>query len=100
MIYSELHALERLNHPNIISMNFAFQDIKFLYLVLDLKCGGDLRYYLRKKFIFTEKDVAFYVASLSSALEYIHSRNIIHRDVKPGIYTHTCIHTCTQLSQF
>ena len=52
-------------------------------MVLDLKCGGDLRYYLRKKIVFDEKDVAFYVACLSSALHHIHSMKILHRDVKP-----------------
>ena len=51
---------------------------------MDLKTGGDLRYYLRKKAIFEEKDVAFYVSCVSAALNHIHSHNIIHRDVKPG----------------
>jgi serine/threonine protein kinase len=50
---------------------------------LDLKGGGDLRYYLRKRLIFEESDVAFFVACIGSALEFIHSRNILHRDVKP-----------------
>ena len=50
---------------------------------MDLKTGGDLRYYLKKKLSFEEKDVAFYVACISSALRYIHSKNIIHRDIKP-----------------
>lgn len=49
------------------------------YLVLDLKCGGDIRYYLRKKLIFEEKDVAFYVSCIGSALEFIHSMNVLHR---------------------
>lgn len=56
------------------------------YLVLDLKTGGDLRYYLRKRILFEERDAVFLVACLTSALEHIHSRNIIHRDIKPGIY--------------
>jgi len=57
---------------------------KNCYLVMDLRCGGDLRYYLRKRKIFEEVDVAFYIACMSSALEHIHSKNIIHRDIKPG----------------
>ena len=55
---------------------------------MDLKTGGDLRYYLRKKAIFEEKDVAFYVSCISAALNHIHSMNIIHRDVKPGAIVH------------
>jgi serine/threonine-protein kinase len=50
---------------------------------MDLKTGGDLRYYLRKKLIFEEEDVVFYLACLSSALDHIHAQNIIHRDIKP-----------------
>jgi serine/threonine kinase 32 len=52
---------------------------------MDLRCGGDLRYYLRNRKIFEEVDVAFYIACMSSALDHIHSRNIIHRDIKPGV---------------
>jgi serine/threonine kinase 32 len=54
------------------------------YLIMDLKTGGDLRYYMRRKHLFEERDVAFYMACISSALEHIHSKNMIHRDIKPG----------------
>lgn len=83
MIFNELRALERVSHPLVVSLKFAFQDKKICFLVLDLKCGGDLRHYLKVKQTFHEGDVAFYVACLSSALQHIHSRNVIHRDVKP-----------------
>ena len=48
-----------------------------------MKCGGDLRFYLRKKIIFEERDVAFYVSCIASALDHIHDMKILHRDVKP-----------------
>lgn len=54
------------------------------YFAMDLKTGGDLRYYLRKKMVFEERDVAFYVACISAALHHIHSKNMLHRDIKPG----------------
>jgi serine/threonine protein kinase len=62
------------------------------YFVLDLKKGGDLRYYLEQRGrVFRERDVAIYVSCLSSALEHIHSHGVIHRDVKPGSsYTSPC----------
>ena len=63
-------------------------------MILDLKTGGDLRYYLKKKLLFEERDVAFYVACVSSALDHIHSRNIIHRDIKPGETQHNA-NLCT-----
>jgi serine/threonine protein kinase len=83
MILNELEAMKRLDHPAIINLHFAFHDKKRCFFVLDLKTGGDLRYYLRKRYVFEEYDVAFYIAAISSALDHIHSKNIIHRDIKP-----------------
>ena len=84
MLMNELWSLQKLDHPFIIRLHFAFHDSASCFFVFDLKTGGDLRHYLRKKLLFEEQDVAFYVACLSSALDYIHSKGILHRDVKPG----------------
>ena len=83
MLYAELDALKRLQHPFVVKCHFAFNDVSNCYFVFDLKVGADLRHYLRKKLLFEEVNVAFYVACISSALHYCHSRNVIHRDVKP-----------------
>lgn len=64
--------------------------------MLDLKTGGDLRYYLRKRYVFEECDIAFYIAVISSALDHIHSKSVIHRDVKPGTTTLAAISTPSQ----
>lgn len=44
--------------------------------------GGDLRFHISRK-TFTEEAVRFWIAELGCALRYVHSQNIIHRDIKP-----------------
>ena len=86
-IIKERNLMSKINHPFIVNMHFSFQDNHYLYMILDLMKGGDLRYYIKlsekSKRIFTEKEVNFLVANLVLALEYIHKNNIIHCDLKP-----------------
>ena len=50
---------------------------------MDLLVGGDLRYHLTKKRVFTEEQTRFFVACIVHALTFIHRKLIIHRDIKP-----------------
>lgn len=52
-------------------------------MILDYCSGGDLAFHLNKRQIFDEKDAQFYIAEVILAIEYIHSLNIIYRDMKP-----------------
>lgn len=74
--------LEHVNHPFICNLRYSFQDIEYMYLVVDLMSGGDLRFHISRK-TFTEDAVRFWIAELGCALRYVHGQGIIHRDVKP-----------------
>ncbi|KAK9373947.1 kinase-like domain-containing protein [Lipomyces chichibuensis] len=81
-IIRERRILERLRHPFICNLRYSFQDFEYLYIVVDLMTGGDLRFHLSRR-SFTESAVRFWIAELACALHYIHAREIVHRDIKP-----------------
>ncbi|MCJ1477850.1 hypothetical protein MMC13_006523 [Lambiella insularis] len=81
-IIRERRMLEHLNHPFLCNLRYSFQDIEYLYIVVDLMNGGDLRFHISRK-TFTEEAVRFWMAELACALRYIHKQGIVHRDLKP-----------------
>ncbi|KAK6375094.1 Serine/threonine kinase [Lithohypha guttulata] len=81
-IIRERRMLEHLNHPFLCNLRYSFQDVEYLYLVVDLMDGGDLRFHISRK-TFTEDCVRFWMGELACALRYIHEQGIVHRDVKP-----------------
>ncbi|KAI0303627.1 kinase-like protein [Multifurca ochricompacta] len=82
-IIQERRLLEEVDHPFLVNLRYAFQDDDNCFFVLDLMLGGDLRYHLNTKGNFPEDVVRFWTAELASGLVYLHSKGIMHRDVKP-----------------
>ena len=72
-VMSEKKLLEKLRHPFLVNINYAFQDRENLYLVSDLLTGGDLRYHIGKRKRFTEVETKFMVACMVLGLEYMHN---------------------------
>ena len=79
----EREILSKLHNKFIVNMYYAFQDKDNLYLVMDYLKGGDLRFHLTRHIRFSEEQSRFFICNIITALEYIHSKNIIHRDIKP-----------------
>lgn len=82
-IMNERRLLGILKHPFIVNLHYAFQNLEYLYLIIDLMSGGDFRYYLVKNRTFTKESLKFLAASILAGLEYLHINNIVHRDIKP-----------------
>ena len=60
-----------------------FQDDQSLYMVCEYVAGGELFSHLRSRKKFSEKDAKFYICEIISALEYLHTLLIAHRDLRP-----------------
>ncbi|XP_051831383.1 rho-associated protein kinase 2 isoform X3 [Antechinus flavipes] len=70
------------NSPWIVQLFCAFQDDRYLYMVMEYMPGGDL-VNLMSNYDVPEKWAKFYTAEVVLALDAIHSMGLIHRDVKP-----------------
>lgn len=73
-------------NPFIVKFFDAYTDPKrgAVCIVLEYMDGGSLQDLIDKKTRFSEHDLIVVIFSVLKALELLHSRNIIHRDIKPG----------------
>ena len=80
---TERNVLSYIRHPFIVSLKYAFQTSDKLFLFLDYCPGGDLAGHLHKEKRFTEYRACIYISEIVLALEELHKRDIIYRDLKP-----------------
>eukprot|EP00931_Biecheleriopsis_adriatica_P070622 TRINITY_DN443_c0_g1_i1.p1 TRINITY_DN443_c0_g1~~TRINITY_DN443_c0_g1_i1.p1 ORF type:complete len:534 (+),score=89.97 TRINITY_DN443_c0_g1_i1:100-1701(+) len=80
--YSEVAVLDELKHPNIVQCWESYEDRHFLYLIMDLCRGGEIFGMIVALRSFTESDASMVSSQALEALDYIHSKGIMHRDIK------------------
>ncbi|CAB0005928.1 unnamed protein product, partial [Nesidiocoris tenuis] len=84
-------------HPNIVNLYKVYHDERrgikhknnffqaHTYLVLELLEGGELLQRIRRQKRFTESEASKIMRQLVSAVNFIHSHNVVHRDLKPEV---------------
>jgi protein kinase X len=82
-IKSEVKILSTISHPFIVNLHGHTQDDRRIYLLFEYVPGGELFSYLRREGRFANDHARFYAAQISLAFDYLHSMNIVYRDLKP-----------------
>jgi serine/threonine protein kinase len=77
----EAKAMAKLLHPNIVVIYDAGKQGQWLYIVMELITGGNLRERMTRSMSLAEASHIFH--DVAEALTFAHERGIIHRDVKP-----------------
>ncbi|CUM66528.1 uncharacterized protein PRCAT00004195001 [Priceomyces carsonii] len=81
-IHREINSLKLLKHPNIVSLVEVMKSGKYIGIVLEYASGGELFDYILKNKVLKENDAKKIFAQLVSGVDYMHSKGLIHRDLK------------------
>ena len=82
-IKEEINILKQLDHPNIVKFYDYIETNLKIYIIMEYIKGGTLKRLIETKLSFSENEACIIIEKLLSAIAYIHSKNVCHRDVKP-----------------
>ncbi|MGN1172698.1 MAG: SUMF1/EgtB/PvdO family nonheme iron enzyme, partial [Muribaculaceae bacterium] len=80
----EARALSKLNHAGIVRVSDVFEENGTAYFVMDYIDGFSLDSLLKQKGHLSEEEATDYIIQAAEVLEYVHSKNRLHLDIKPG----------------
>lgn len=83
LFINESTALSLLSHPNIVQVYNTAITNSTKYIIMEYVEGITLKKHIDHRGALPEREVLYYATQILSALEYIHSKGIVHCDIKP-----------------
>jgi CHASE2 domain-containing sensor protein len=82
--FREAETAGRLTHPSIVTIYDAGEEQDLAYIAMEFLKGTDLTRYIKKDKLLPINRVLDLVKRTADGLDYAHSSNVVHRDVKPA----------------
>merc|ERR1711865_933681 len=84
-VIAEKEVLQRIRHPFLVHLHYAFHKGRKIFLCIDLCNGGELYLHLSRQPAnrFHPVVAGFYIGEIVAAIAYLHANDIIYRDMKP-----------------
>ncbi|XP_062259728.1 serine/threonine-protein kinase PLK3 [Platichthys flesus] len=83
-ITNEIELHKTLSHKHVVKFSHHFEDKENIYIFLELCSRKSLAHIWKARHTLTEPEVRYYLKQIISGLKYLHSRGILHRDLKLG----------------
>lgn len=78
----EIDILQKISHPYIIQCHSIVETEKQAFFLMDLAQNGDLLDYINSRRRLPEHESRFLFGQIAEGIDYLHSNNICHRDLK------------------
>ena len=84
LVRTEIEILKICQHPYIIKLYDIFENLDYIYIIMEYCSGGDLFSFIKmRNYMLKEEKVVVIMYKLCKAVYYVHSYGIAHRDIKP-----------------